>query len=592
MLKKLWSPTGLLLQDINFKPGLNLIIGSAKYGQSHGTNGIGKSSIVRLIDYLLLSSDAAKIFNSKKYAFLREQEHQVCLLLDNGDEFLQIRRSFGETKKVYIQENGQAEYPYEIEEAKKLFSGKFFPQTAERKYPEGSHRNLMNFFVKDDLTSVKRDDPVIYLQHGGAKKSLLILLNLYLLGLPSTHLNSLLETWTITEELTREANVLQKYLTDTSGKSVSQLRSEMAVKRKELELIRQSLSEFKLSDSFKRVSERIAELDEQLANLRKKERQTGNQLEKLKKFTESSRNEIDVDDVRKQYESVALDLGRIIRKSLEEVLDFRASITQERLKFYGSRMTELSSEHKKLLAEIQEKDAQRAGLMKTIDDNMDMSLTEAWGRYALESTKIAEIRQRLDSIEKIHAELGRMHHDESMHHMQMQVALSECSESVETIRSLFNEIVAAAFEDILYEAKGVYLDISAQGQLKNRKMPVRIEIGFPHIEALGQTKLKTVIYDLTVFLNAVRGNIPLPDFLIHDGVFHGIEIRKKVNLLNYIHERSEQSSFQYITTFNEDEIQIGDGDRSRGINYRFDLDGNIIINLKDKPEEMLFGFRF
>ncbi|WP_373741613.1 DUF2326 domain-containing protein [Neisseria sp.] len=591
MLKKLWSPTGLLLQDINFKQGLNLIIGSAKDGQSHGTNGIGKSSIVRLIDYLLLSSDTAKIFDEKKYAFLKEQGHQVCLLLENGGELLEIRRSFGEPKKVYIRENIQAEYPYEIEEAKKLLSRKFFPQSTERKYPEGSYRNLMNFFVKDDLTSVKRNDPIAYLQHGGAKKSLLILLNLYLLGLSSAHLNDLLKTWETTEELTREVKVLQKHL-ETSGKPISQLRSELAVKGKELALIRQSLNEFKLNDSFKKISERIAELDEQLASLRKKERQTGNQLEKLKKFTESSQSEIDVDDVRKQYESVALDLGRIVRKSLEEVLDFRASITRERLKFYGNRMTELSSEHKKLLAEIQEKDAQRAGLMKTIDDNMDMSLTEAWGRYALESAKIAEIRQRLDGIEKIHAELGRMQHDESMHHMQIQLALSEYSESVETIRSLFNEIVAAAFEDIRYEAKGVYLDISTPGQLKNRNVPVKIEIGFPHIEALGQTKLKTVIYDLTVFLNAVRENIPLPDFLIHDGVFHGIEIRKKVNLLNYIHKQSEQGGFQYITTFNEDEIQIGDLDRNRGINYRFDLDSNIIVNLKDKPGEMLFGFRF
>lgn len=592
MLKRLWSPTGLLLRDINFKSGLNLIIGSAKDGQSHGTNGIGKSSIVRLIDYLLLSSDAAKIFDGKKYAFLKEQGHQICLLLENREEFLQIRRSFGEPKKVYIRENNQAEYPYEIEEAKKLLCGKFFPQTAERKYPEGSYRNLMNFFVKDDLTSVKRNDPVAYLQHGGAKKSLLILLNLYLLGLSSTHLNDLLKTWETTEELTREAKVLQKYLTDTSGKPVSQLRSELAIKGKELALVRQSLSEFKLNDSFKKISERIAELGEQLVNLRKKERQTSNQLEKLKKFTESSQSEIDVDDVRKQYESVALDLGRIVRKSLEEVLDFRASITRERLKFYGSRMTELSSEHKKLLAEIQQKDAQRAGLMKTIDDDMDMSLTEAWGIYASESAKIAEIRQRLDGIEEIHAKLGRMQHDESKHYMQIQLALSEYSESVEIIQGLFNEIVAAAFEDIRYEARGVYLDISTPGQLKNRNVPVKIEIGFPHIEALGQTKLKTVIYDLTVFLNAVRGNIPLPDFLIHDGVFHGIEIRKKVNLLNYIHGQSEQGGFQYITTFNEDEIQIGDGDRSRGINYRFDLDGNIIANLKDKPGEMLFGFRF
>lgn len=75
--------------------------------------------------------------------------------------------------------------------------------------------------------------------------------------------------------------------------------------------------------------------------------------------------------------------------------------------------------------------------------------------------------------------------------------------------------------------------------LKNKSLPVGIEIKFLQVEALGQAKSSTIIYDLTVFLNAMRENIPLLGFLIHDGVFHGIEPRKKVNLLNYIQNREK-----------------------------------------------------
>ena len=126
MLKRLSSSTGLLLKDIEFKPGLNLIVGQysdkkeAVESQSHGTNGIGKSSIVRLVDYLLLSEKASTIFNHKKYNFLRDQEHEICLSLEHRGKTLNIRRRFCESQKVYIRENEQPEYGYDIEKKKKV----------------------------------------------------------------------------------------------------------------------------------------------------------------------------------------------------------------------------------------------------------------------------------------------------------------------------------------------------------------------------------------------------------------------------------------------------------------------------------------
>ena len=598
MLKRLSSSTGLLLKDIEFKPGLNLIVGQysdkkeAVESQSHGTNGIGKSSIVRLVDYLLLSEKASTIFNHKKYNFLRDQEHEICLSLEHRGKTLNIRRRFCESKKVYIRENEQPEYGYDIEEAKKVLAAIFFPKTAERCYPDGSYRNLMNFYIKDDLTNGKLDNPIAYLQHRGATKKLLVLLNLYLFGLPSCHLSELLNIWDKEEKLKNEKNVLTDFLHKITGKPIPQLRSELAVKEKELTAIRHSLDEFKLNESFKKISETIAEIDKQLAGFRRQEHQISNQLEKLRQFTHAAPNEINIEDTRKQYEAVALDLGRIIGKSLEDVLFFRASITQERLNFYGDRIGELSTEHNKLLVEIQSRDTQRAALLKTVDADTDMSLTEAWGRYASEKAQIADIRNRLDSIEKNNNELTAVQFEATTCQMEAQSALQNYSEAIENIRTLFNEIVAAAFDGIRYEADGAYLDIHTIGKQRNNSMPVEIEIDFPHLEALGQTKLATAIYDLTLFFNSIHEDIPLPDFLIHDGVFHGVEIRKKINLLNYIQEQSKQDHFQYIVTFNNDEIQLNDNDRAQGIACQFEMSEHTIISLKDRPEEMLFQFRF
>ena len=107
-------------------------------------------------------------------------------------------------------------------------------------------------------------------------------------------------------------------------------------------------------------------------------------------------------------------------------------------------------------------------------------------------------------------------------------------------------------------------------------------------EALGKYRQKMVLYDLCLFFNMIDEQLPLPCFLVHDGIFHGMENRIKVNLLNYIYRRSQEDSFQYIATFNREEISLfDDGDRREAI-YDFDLAENTILNLEDYPECMLF----
>ena len=62
MLNRIFSNTNLILNDVTFQPGINIILG--KYSgnkEALGINGIGKSSLVRLIDYALLSDFSQKI---------------------------------------------------------------------------------------------------------------------------------------------------------------------------------------------------------------------------------------------------------------------------------------------------------------------------------------------------------------------------------------------------------------------------------------------------------------------------------------------------------------------------------------------------
>ena len=59
ILEKLYSKTGLI-DPVVFRPGINLILGRYSNYTNREINGIGKSMLVRLIDYCFLSLGAKK----------------------------------------------------------------------------------------------------------------------------------------------------------------------------------------------------------------------------------------------------------------------------------------------------------------------------------------------------------------------------------------------------------------------------------------------------------------------------------------------------------------------------------------------------
>ena len=92
-----------------------------------------------------------------------------------------------------------------------------------------------------------------------------------------------------------------------------------------------------------------------------------------------------------------------------------------------------------------------------------------------------------------------------------------------------------------------------------------------------------------VFLNNRLNKRNIPDFLVHDGVFHAISKRTIFNVLNYMyHKANELQNFQYILTFNEDEIDFTEEVSSRYGKLEFDISDYVIAEFSDTEKETLF----
>ncbi len=77
--------------------------------------------------------------------------------------------------------------------------------------------------------------------------------------------------------------------------------------------------------------------------------------------------------------------------------------------------------------------------------------------------------------------------------------------------------------------------------------------------------------------------------MVHDGVFHGMSKRTIVDTLNYIYRQSQlYPVFQYIATFNEDEIYIPDERKELDGTLKFDLEKAVVARYTDNEKGMLF----
>lgn len=121
-LKCLYSETKLF-DRIDFKSGINIVLG--KYaGSDRSVNGIGKSTLVRLLDFAFLSSPNKGSLNLRKAPFLLEHSVSLDFFID-GKPF-KITRNFGNDNEIYFGHRDSNLVAYSLRELKIILGDKLF----------------------------------------------------------------------------------------------------------------------------------------------------------------------------------------------------------------------------------------------------------------------------------------------------------------------------------------------------------------------------------------------------------------------------------------------------------------------------------
>lgn len=577
ILEKLYSKTGLI-DPVVFRPGINLILGRYSNYTNREINGIGKSMLVRLIDYCFLSLGAKKKhFNTQALPFL--EGHSISLDFRVGDKRYTLKRDFSNNSYVLFGEDSHLN-SYTEGELREILGSLLFKSYGPTYYEPNWFRTLLKFFIKDDLNHKIRKSSYDFIGYP-VKKNLLVTYNLYLFGLPNSNLYQL-HLWE--EDLSRlrssRAQLIQS-MEKEFGKPLEELAAELAELEKRVEAFRKVLEELQLAETFRDLEENLLKLSAKISELLARIHKVKRELEYIRE-SYKVKIEIDIEETVNYYKRLKRDLGDFIKKSLEEVIAFRKRLADNRKKFLAQKEKELSDELDRLWSKYKDLEEKRRRIYQVLDSKGSLDvLKNLYQAFLEEMTRHRRLKEVFSAKEILDKEILDKEQNVEMLYYTIMEDYESHKEDYERFNLLFREVA----RNCTATSEGSYLAIITT---QDRYHPIDIKTDIPKSYSHGREQLKLLLYDLTIFHDIVEKKKPMPWFLIHDGLFHGIDIKTKIRTLNYIHQLLKEKGGQYIATFNEAEIYQEYG----GENLSFSIEESTIALFEDRPERMLFKREF
>ncbi len=585
ILKRIFSETGLF-DTVEFKLGINIIMGVYSKGdkKSSGLNGIGKSTLVRLIDYMFIStSKKNKYFDPDTYSFLKKQNAILEFEVDKQSYF--IKRFFDEPDKIYFGKDLLSLETYSEKEMKNVLSGLFFnDDDTNLHFETGWFRDLIGFFIKDDMETFDRKDTLNFVSNYSSKYDIYTY-NLYLLGLPNEAVYRFSILSSSLKNLQEEKNKNITRLEEETGKKIEEIQTDLAEIERRISIYEKSAQEtYKFLEPYKEIEAKLVEISQEISKKLKRFSFLRRNLDEYKKSYEYV-VEIDPKTITKEYIEVKQVFGDIVKKKLDEVMKFRKTLSKNRRIFLKDKEIELESQINKISETISDLEEKRAELFGQLEQKKALdSIKNSYLQLIEEKAKKVRLLTFVNQIESLEKDIYEKIDQINDAIQNIKAQLNPIQKQINEITNLFFEITKTVVSST--EGGKAVFTIKPSPDMRS---PLKITVEIPKSKALGKSRFKIIVYDLSVFLNIIKNERKLPNFLVHDGVFHSIDIKTIVDTLNYVNSKFvKYQNFQYIITANESEITFPDSKKEFYGEYEFDIDDCIRAKYTDDPKQMFF----
>lgn len=551
---------------LTFHEGMNILLAdktnNSRLGDSR--NGAGKTSFIRILRYLL----GGNLHGSLKSKELENHSFWVYLELNETNADYLERPIKPQTKVIF---NGKT---ITVEDWKSYIR-KIFDTSDKFSRPTVSQ--LVSQLVRDNFDDPLKIFTVEPSWESGARIG-------YLLGLSP---EILIKAGRISA-LKKHQKSLKKAISDgTLGMhpitlKESELRSQLAQKKRQRTRIKEDLSKFRVDDQY---VEHQAEADH-ITQMIKDLNDRALVLEQRKKNLETTmREEVSSNsnnDVKKQLETMYTEVGiaipDLVIQRFDEVLKFHMSIIRNRKMFLNSELISVTDQLERIHSERKELDQRRATVMNLLNDSMALETfrNAEQDLTALDST-ILSIEKNLETVQSLSDTGLRLRSMEAEAEASVRAEMSEQDSILTEAITLFQQLGAEIYDD---RDVSLLIEATNDGTLKF----------IPKIDgdaSAGILGVKIFLLDIVCLIMAIKAN-RAPRLLVHDSqLFDSMDDRQVASCLNIGARLADEYKFQYVVTLNSDRLIAAEEEGFERRDYVIDP------VLTDVGEDGgLFGFRF
>jgi len=555
-LHKLYSEPEGLFDSIQFKNGINFIFAKKdnKDNSKKSLNGVGKSLLLNFLDFCLLSSENEHIKSAKKNNSL--DEYLIVLeFIVNSKKYI-IKRPlktpntnilFGlkdsELKKFSLPKKNIDK------ELSKVLCDLFFQNKDYKgKYSNTWLRQMMPFFIKkqeNPKTKVSFSDPIKFSRPSEME---LIPYHLLFLGID----NSLFwKNFEIKSELKIKSNALDEVknlVQDTYNlKDINQAENEIDKLNSKVVNYEKNIKDFQLLGQYKDIETQSNTLTAQIKELWYQNNLDNKKIDFYKESYALGDEDIKTIRIKNLYSELSSILGANIKKTLDEAIAFRKNIANSRKEFLLSEIASLEAETKNRYSKIEELEAERAKLFSFLEaQDAIKDLSQAYLDLSKKREMLSELEGKIKLYQDLNGEVVERETELAKLYSSIVQFVQGMKDSFSDFRSVFFDVHNAIYPENKDKDFGIIFKES-----KNKDSKVNMKVYLPATLSKGKNQGCTLIYDLSVLFHAIKKNINIPHFLVHDGIFDGMDKAHLISLYEYMNKLSESIQFQYIVTLNE-----------------------------------------
>ncbi len=569
-------------KNIEFNEKFNAIVAFIESDKKDDTHNLGKTSLIRVIDFLLLSSynkNTDKLLGNNLFI---GQEFYGELKLNSG-KYLVIKRSINTATKIFFKLNDykldsfKLDIDWDEELTLKKAKAKLNECLDFNVLPNWDYRKSITYFLRSQQDYLD----VFKLNKFKGKHKDWKPFVFDLLGFDGTLILEKLEIEEEIDDLKKKIQTLRlEAQIDTSEKD--RLEGLLDIKKIELSEIKNQIDKFNFfKEDILTNKQLVEEIDTKLQAFNTDRYRISYEINKIESSLSEINDDVDDKEINSLFEDVNLYYPKQLKKEYDDLINFQKSLTTERKEYLSETLNLLKLDYTELNKSIKEIESQKSDLLSLLTEKDSYFKFKEYQKKTISiEVEIERIKDKLKAIDStLILENNIKDKKEIINDKISELKKSLTERKHSNINKVFNSII----KEILDTNALISLKLNNQGNVEfNADYQNKTDL-LKTSESQGTTykKLLCVAFDLSLLVN--YSDKSFYKFVYHDGVLEGLDDRIKIRYINLIKEFCEEYDLQYIVTLIDSDLPkdmpdlIEDKDICLRLNDR-DNSGKLFLN--------------